>query len=69
MFEPKCIYSVFALCEENPNTTYQESWRYECFQSAQEEAERLSHLGYLVKTYIFKPVLVDTTQPQEEERK
>jgi len=67
MFEPKCTYSVFALCEEDLNTTYQESCNYECFQSAQEEVERLSNLGYLVKTYIFKPVLVDTTQPVEKE--
>ena len=35
--------------------------------SDQEEVERLSNLGYLVKTYIFKPVLVDTTQPVEKE--
>ena len=66
MLEPKCTYSVFAGCEENPNTTYQESCGYENFKDAQEEVKRLSKLGYLDELYIFKPVKVSTTQPDEE---
>jgi hypothetical protein len=67
MFEPKCTYSVFALCDENPETTYHESCGYESFKDAQEEVKRLSNQGYLVKLYIFKPVVVSTTQPVEED--
>ena len=67
MFSPTLTYSVYALCEHNPETSYHESCGYEHYEAAQKEVERLSKLGYLVKLYCNNPILIDTVQPQEEE--
>ena len=67
MFSPTLTYSVYALCEHNPETSYHESCGYEHYDAAQKEVERLSKLGYLVKLYCNNPILIDTVQPQKEE--
>ena len=67
MFSPTLTYSVYALCEHNPETSYHESCGYEHYDAAQKEVERLSQLGYLVKLYCNNPILLDTVQPQEPE--
>lgn len=67
MFSPTLTYSVYALCEHNPETCYHESCGYEDYASAQKEVERLSQLGYLVKLYCNNPILLETVQPQEPE--
>jgi hypothetical protein len=67
MFSPTLTYSVYALCEHNPETSYHESCGYENYAAAQKEVERLSQLGYLVKLYCNNPILLETVQPQEEE--
>ena len=67
MFSPTLTYSVYALCEHNPETSYHESCGYEDYDAAKKEVERLSQLGYLVKLYCNNPILLDTIQPQEPE--